>query len=69
MHALAAFAETLPDRFDRQLDLVYAATLGTADVDAFLQRENADAHAAIRARFAGLRDAGLWHPQRNDIAA
>ena len=69
VHALAAFAETLPDRFDRQLDLVYAATLGTADVDAFLQRENADAHAAIRARFAGLRDAGLWHPQRNDIAA
>ena len=67
--ALAAFAETLPDRFDRQLDLLYAATLGMAEVEAFLRRENADAHAAIRARFAGLRGAGLWHPQRNDVAA
>ena len=67
--ALAAFAETLPDRFDRQFDLFYAATLGTAEVDAFLRRENPDAHAAIKARLAAMRAAGLWHPQRNDIAA
>ena len=66
---LAAFAETLPDRFDRQFDLLYDATLGTAEVDAFLRRENPDAHAAIRARFGTMRSAGLWHPQRNDIAA
>ncbi len=67
--ALAAFAETLPDRFDRQFDLLYDATLGTAEVDAFLRRENPDAHAAIRARFGTMRFAGLWHPQRNDVAA
>ncbi len=67
--ALATFAQTLPDRFDRQFDLLYAATLGTAEVDAFLRRENADAHTAIRERFTAMRSAGLWHPQRNDIAA
>ncbi len=67
--ALAAFAQTLPDRFDRQFDLLYDATLGTAEVDGFLRRENPDAHAAIRAQFSEMRSAGLWHPQRNDVAA
>ncbi len=67
--ALAAFAATLPDRFDRQFDLLHDATAGDAAVDAFLRRENPDAHAAIAARFAEARAAGLWHPRRNAVAA
>ena len=67
--ALSAFAKTLPDRFDRQFDLLYDATLGTADVAHFLARENPDAYAAVISRFSAMRSAGLWHPQRNDIAA
>uniref|UniRef100_UPI0015777C4B cobaltochelatase subunit CobN n=1 Tax=Acidisphaera sp. L21 TaxID=1641851 RepID=UPI0015777C4B len=67
--ALAAFATTLPQRFDRQFDLLHDATLGATAVDAFLRRENPDAHAAIAARFGAMRDAGLWHPRRNTVAA
>ena len=67
--ALAAFAGSLPERFDRQFDLLYAATLGSPPVDAFLRRDNPDAHAAIARRFGEMRRAGLWHPQRNDLAA
>ncbi len=67
--ALAAFAETLPDRFDRQFDQLYDATLDTPEVDSFLRQENPDAHAAIRTRFSTMRAAGLWHPQRNSVAA
>ena len=67
--ALAAFAGTLPERFDRQFDLLYDATLAAPDIDAFLRRENPDAHAAIRERFTAMRAAGLWHPRRNDLAA
>ena len=67
--ALAAFAATLPQRFDRQFDLLYAATLGSAEVDAFLRRENPEARAAITGRFAEARAAGRWHPRRNDVEA
>ena len=67
--ALAAFAATLPQRFDRQFDLLYAATLGTDEVDAFLRRENPEARAAIVGRFADARTAGRWHPRRNDLEA
>ena len=69
VEALAAFAATLPERFDRQFDLLHDAMLGTDAVDAFLRRENPDAHAAIAARFTAMRDAGLWHPRRNALAA
>ena len=67
--ALASFAATLPDRFDRQFDLLHDATLGTQSVDAFLRRENPAAHAAIAASFTQARAAGLWHPRRNAVAA
>ena len=63
--ALGRFAETMPCRFDRQLDLLHDAVVGSSDIDAFLRKENPNAHAAIAARFAGLREAGLWHPRRN----
>ena len=67
--ALAAFAATLPDRFDRQFDLLHDATLRAPKVDAFLRRENPDARAAMAARFAAAQAAGLWHPRRNAVAA
>jgi cobaltochelatase CobN len=67
--ALAGFATTLPDRFDRQFDLLHDAMLGNPAVDAFLRRENPAAHAAITARLAAMRAAGLWHPRRNAVAA
>ena len=63
--ALGRFAETMPCRFDRQLDLLHDAVVGSNDIDAFLRKENPNAHAAIAVRFAGLREAGLWHPRRN----
>jgi cobaltochelatase CobN len=65
VEALAAFAASLPARFDAQFDLLHAATLGTAEVDAFLREANPDARAAMAARFAEAQAAGLWHPRRN----
>lgn len=49
-------------------DAFFDATLGTAEVVAFLERENPQALAAMQARFAALRDAGLWQTRRNDLA-
>ena len=40
VEALHAYAATLPDRFDRQFDLLFDATLGDPAIDAFLRREN-----------------------------
>ena len=65
VEALAAFARTLPTRFDAQFDLLHAATLGAPDVDAFLCAANPDARAAMAARFATAQAEGLWHPRRN----
>jgi cobaltochelatase CobN len=69
VEALHAYAATLPERFDRQFDLLFGATLGDPAVDAFLRRENPDARAAMAARFAEARDRGLWHPHRNAVDA
>ena len=63
--ALEGFARTLPERFDAQFELIYAATIGCADVDAFLARENPAARADLLARFAAVQAEGLWHPRRN----
>ena len=65
---LALFAATLPTRFDRQFDLLFAATLGTPEVDAFLARANAEARKALAAGFADMRARDLWRSRRNDIA-
>ena len=65
VEALAAYARTLPSRFDAQFDLLHAATLGAPDVDAFLRAANPDARAAMAARFAEAQAEGLWHPRRN----
>jgi cobaltochelatase CobN len=50
-------------------DLYHDATLGEADVRAFLERENPDALAAMESRFAALHAAGLWRTRRNSILA
>ena len=67
--ALAAFAAQLPERFDRQFDLLHDALVRCPEVDAFLRTENPDAHAAVAARFAAVHAASLWHPRRNAVAA
>jgi cobaltochelatase CobN len=69
VEALHAFAATMPTRLDRQFDILFDATLGAAEVDAFLQRENPAARAAMAARFAEARQRGLWHPARNAVDA
>jgi cobaltochelatase CobN len=69
VEALHAYAATLPDRLDRQFDLLFDATLGDPAIDAFLRRENPDARAAMAARFAEARARGLWHPHRNMVDA
>jgi cobaltochelatase CobN len=69
VEALHAYAATMPDRFDRQFDLLFDATLGDAGIDAFLQRENPEARAAMAARFAEAQRRGLWHPRRNAVAS
>ena len=50
-------------------DLYHQATLGRADLVAFMARENPGALAALRDRFARLRAAGLWATRHNAIAA
>jgi cobaltochelatase CobN len=68
VEGLAAFAATLPDRLDRQFDLLFDATLATPEVDAFLARENPAARADMQARFADAQRRGLWRTRRNDLA-
>lgn len=66
---MGAFAH-LSDSVQQHLfDLYHDATLGQADVRAFLARENPGALAAMEARFAALHAAGLWQTRRNSILA
>ena len=67
VEGLAGFAATLPVRFDRQFDLLFAATLADGQVDAFLRRENPAARADMAARFAAARHRDLWRTRRNDL--
>ncbi len=64
--AFAHLADAVPSRL---IDLYHDATLGRDEVRAFLARENPGALAAMRARFAALREAGLWRTRRNSILA
>ncbi|MCQ4161747.1 cobaltochelatase subunit CobN [Roseomonas sp. GC11] len=67
IEALHGFAATLPQRFDRQFDLLHAATLGDEAVTAFMAEHNPEALDALRARFREARERGLWHARRNDV--
>jgi cobaltochelatase CobN len=66
---LGAFAHLAASVPPQLFDLYYDATLGEAEVRAFLLRENPGALAAMEARFAALHDAGLWPTRRNSILA
>ena len=66
--SLSGFAALLPTRFDAQFDLLHAATLGTPEVERFLQDANPAAHAALSARFREALVRDLWRPRRNSIA-
>jgi len=66
---LAAFAHLTRVVPPHLFDLYHEATLGRDDLVAFMARENPGALAAMQARFAALREAGLWLTRRNSIAA
>ncbi len=68
LDSLHGFAATLPQRFDRQFDLLFEATIGTPDIDRFLAHANQAAHEAMRARFRDALAADLWRPRRNSVA-
>ena len=67
LDGLFAYAATMPARFDGQFELMWGATLGDAETDAFLRAENPAAREGIAARFDEARERGLWHPLRNDV--
>jgi len=67
VEGLAGFAATLPSRFDAQFELLFDATLGDTDVDAFLARENPAARDDMRHRFEDAARRGLWRTRRNDL--
>lgn len=69
MDHLAAFAHLTRAVPAHLIDLYHEATLGRADLVAFLEAENPQALAALQARFQALHDAGLWVTRRNSIAA
>ncbi len=69
MDHLAAFAHLTRAVPAHLIDLYHDATLGRAELVAFMQRENPAALAALRDRFAALHAAGLWITRRNSIAA
>lgn len=66
---LAAFAHLTRSVPAHLFDLYFDATLGREDLVAFMEDANPKALAAMRDRFAALRDAGLWVTRRNSISA
>ena len=62
---LAAFAQLTRSVPGHLFDLYHDATLGRDEVVAFLEAENPQALAMLRARFEALRAAGLWRGLRN----
>jgi cobaltochelatase CobN len=67
IEGLFAFAATLPARLDRQFDVLFDATLGDEQVDAFLMRANPAARQAMAARFGEAISRDLWRPRRNSV--
>jgi cobaltochelatase CobN len=68
LDGLYAFAATVPARFDQQFELIFDATLGDPEVDAFLRRANPAARQAMIARFNAAIRRDLWRPRRNSTA-
>ncbi len=69
LEGMFAFAATIPDRFDRQFELIFDATLGDGEVDAFLRENNPAARGAMIARFNEAVERSLWQPRRNSTTA
>lgn len=69
LDGLYAFAATVPERFDPQFDLIFEATLGTTEVEAFLRRANPAAYAAMLERFRSAARRGVWRSRRNSVVA
>ena len=65
---LAAFAHLTRAVPDHLIDLFHAATMERPDLLAFMKAENPQALAALQARFAALREAGLWKTRSNSRA-
>ncbi|MDH6261975.1 cobaltochelatase subunit CobN [Bradyrhizobium sp. BR13661] len=66
MAAFAHLAGAVPPHL---FDLYYDATLGDAEIRAFMARENPTALAAMETCFTRLHEASLWRTRRNSIAA
>ncbi len=68
LDGLYAFSAMLPGRFDAQFDLLFEATLGQPEVEAFLRRANPAAHRAMREKFRNAMQRDLWRCRRNSVA-
>jgi cobaltochelatase CobN len=68
LDGLYAFAATVPGRFDAQFDLLFEATLGQKEVEAFLRRANPAAHQAMREKFGNAMKRDFWRCRRNSVA-
>lgn len=66
---MAAFAHLASVVGSHLFDQFWDATLGDETVTSFMAETNPEALAAMRARFAELRAAGLWRSRRNSIFA
>jgi cobaltochelatase CobN len=66
MGTFAHLSDSVPAHL---FDLFHDATLGQAEIRAFLERENPAALSAMESRFAALHAAGLWQTRRNSILA
>ena len=66
---MAAFANTTRAVPGGLFDLYLEATLGRAEVVAFMEVANPQALAAMRDRFRALLDSGLWTTRRNSVGA
>jgi cobaltochelatase CobN len=62
---MAVFAHLAGAVASHHFDLYYDATLGDDEVRQFLEQANPQAAAAMRQRFAQLREAGHWTTRRN----
>ncbi|MCE8526038.1 cobaltochelatase subunit CobN [Ruegeria pomeroyi] len=66
---MASFAHLADSVAPHLFDLYHDATLGDAQVAAFLQEANPQAYQAMLDRFRALYEAGLWQTRRNSIRA
>ena len=66
---MAAFANLAEAVQPHLFDLYFDATLGDAEITAFLADANPEALRAMQSQFAALAQSGLWQTRRNSIRA